>query len=304
MQNHFSLERHAVIWNGKTLSFQTLHKIMAQSRWGAVLRSIIRFEQHRPEKEVSPEIWAKTIGANGNDLDHQVRAARIMAKWVNCICTLDRDSKATLVLTEIFHDCGEAATPWGDIHFGNKTTTQAAEELHALRKVLTDIFNQAGYPGLGQHIHAKISPVLDHSNPALTKIHRLLTYSDHFHTALRVWNTAKLHNSEPMLHAGLIKLTYNVFGGTLAWIIENQKFMPIQTMLLKKRLVIEEVFKELNYMPPPVIDLYERQKNNSSIEARLRFINAMRAWDNWTQNNLPILVQNDEQTPADLAFQS
>lgn len=188
----FSEQGNAVTdGNGTYLTFVQMERLIRGSAWGEILRrdpKCCRFKRFKP-RDLDVQVWARLIGANGRDLTHMSRSRRGIKTFVNGTKRLTADEKCSLVLSETWHDCGEAATQAGDVPSGCKTLAQRLAETEGLKIVVKDVLS-FHKNGLADWVINVIVPVLEEPG-RLNLYHRVFTKIDHFNSGIKAWGRAR-----------------------------------------------------------------------------------------------------------------
>lgn len=278
--------------NGTTLSFLAMERLLRQSEWGKVLAKdtkCIRFRRFKP-KHIDATEWGKIIGANGFDLTHMRRSRLGIRAFLNGSSGLSDYEIASIVLAEVWHDCGEAATAAGDIPCGRKTQAQKDAEVLGLKQVVREVLHPQ-VSGMSDWVLEIIIPVLEVPGK-LNRFHRVFTIIDHMHTGMMAWARSGRYDDIELQDA-LLWMGYETLSNHFGTVFRsaNEGMAGASRFLRSNASRITRMFESFFGRDEQMLELYVQEGLITKEEARQRFLEALEMWLFWQRVNNPTRFQ-------------
>lgn len=284
--------------NGTTLSFSAMEQHLRQSKWGKVLAEdpkCIRFKRFKPV-HVDATKWGKIVGANGFDLTHMRRSRLGIRAFLNGSSGLTDHEIASVVLSEVWHDCGEAATAVGDIPCGRKTPEQKEAEVLGLIRVVREVLHPH-VNGMSDWILDVIIPVLETSGK-LNRFHRVFTIIDHMHTGMMAWARSNRYHNDEDLRDALLWMGYETLSNHFSTVVQaaDEGMVGARRFFTSNAPRISRMFESFHGKDERMLELYAEEGLIAKDVAHRRFLEALEMWLDWQRAN------TDRFQPVQLGF--
>lgn len=259
------------------MSFVEISKQFNASKYGEILRSNVRYWTFKPE-DIQSSQWEKLLGADVNNLNHlQVSLGIAKSFLTHCEtpgsswkgevpqeATFSRQEKATLQLTALVHDWGEAII--GDIPMPQKTKDDEEREMVALRGIVYDVLGNKGGRNFCEEASSHVIEVLTDTSSKLGKAFNAIEQVGYARTGLRAWKESK--KADGPIKSALENLTDNVVPNAVSKLVSYADVYPaVDTYLTYHTKNVDQIFEEM------------QDKNI------IYYQEAKRQWDHRTKDN-------------------
>lgn len=157
---------------------EQLHETFAESHYGQLLESRVRFDEFKPEW-VHTETWCDLLGDDVNNLRHMTYTHDLAKRFTEL---QEMDGEA-LHVTAITHDWGEAII--GDIPLPAKTSADDAAERFAYRRIAKELLGDKA-----KELAKVVMPVLFYHSVPEADMFRSIEYVGYCATGLKAGRVA------------------------------------------------------------------------------------------------------------------
>lgn len=222
-----------------------LHRSFAETIYGQGLSERVRFAKYKPD-QVDNQRWQQLLGIDVNNLGHLQLSGNIMRLLIREIDAtmpeyeLSQPDKLLLTTAAYVHDWPEYVV--GDIHYGDKTADDEAEEASAFKENLENFLPDAR-PETVALILASIDDVISKDGEKhLHAVFDVMEKIGYVRTALRAAEHCELGDAEECEN-GLRWLVGDVLSNQIIKLIEySDTFIPVRTYLTNKSEAISSAF--------------------------------------------------------------
>jgi len=197
---------------GEKLSFDDLGKVLAESRYGRILKGKPRFDYYRPNT-TPVEKWIELLGPDVDNLLHMPYTFSLAREFLENNKDFDSNEKIALLFCAMTHDMQEAIT--GDRRKPDKTDSEEKMEAELLASILGEVLASEIDAVKLAELTTTVKEIMIDEHSKLGRAFSAIEKLGYAKTALRAWEIKKqgglIHYGENPLQTGLGMLAHSVF---------------------------------------------------------------------------------------------
>lgn len=260
------------------IDYLGVHASFAETEYGAVLKSCVRYDKYRPEN-VSHERWEELLGPDVNNLDHMVDTYQLTRNFIGNTerlqpGLLSQRDQAVLKITAIVHDWGESVIP--DINYFEKTGDDELAERQAFREHLPR-FHTGDDPLTQELIAEAFEEVIFDKESRLGSMFNVIERIGYLRTGLRAAELTR-EQAAPDCEDNLRWLSAGVFSSDqlIRVITAGSRLSAAHHFLMVRE---PEITEGLATADPAIFAVYESEAEANARVDGLR--ESRRVWDAW-----------------------